>query len=1187
MATSGSYSSLIEEDNWDNGSEANMARASLMNGHLVFWLKSCLVDSDLLQNFEDLIDGPLLYEVLQRIDPDGNPSTEVQESHGDPTVRLKNLDIVVNGLKVFYEKEGQGSVLLSVPDVSLLAVNPDDGDVSVTSEARLLLVLLLGAAVQCQEKENFILKLKSLPVDVQLKIVENIKEVTEEGSIVLSGEQATDQMSSIYKMAKDRDRFMSQYIKLLAKDGREDGVSRRSMSVDDSTNAMHHVVEIAEWKSKLRRRTQELEEKGEALMECREELESMKEIVGKLKQEVSDLSSSARSAKLYRDELDAARLKAERCERVEAELGRARDKLRDLEYLKSLTSELQSDNRLLVDRTQDLEEQLSRARARSEAIIDLEAQIARLKQSNNDGNQDREELQEKIRDLTEENTQLQLRQLSLGRSDPKNASQELDPNLNDGVGSGGSLLDQLQTSAQSEVVKLKMENSRMRAELDSLKENLSLETASLQTALDNEKKKSALKVEELLSSERVHRQLQSTLEDTVRELTNEKKELGSQLQDSAIQSQKLATELQESKQHIVELSDKVSHLESVHRANGVLWEAERTKHTSGQREIVLLRTEKERALENLATKSALLDAEISKRREFEGKATELKAALKVAKDTIQRSSELEQQMNETISQRDLLNNSLKDLQNKLTQEKIDKEKLNSQLDSVFSTVKQIANCENIDRITLTDYEAMLTLLAQNPELINTLKEKQKGITEGGVCVETPTEAEIQAEVDANNKMQEIAELQVKISLLESQIASLLNQQTAQQLANTQLAAEKEELCHQLENQVAQNSQLAQDMANLQKIHETLSMEYEAARNERESTRSELKAAQKELKVATAEINALKITNQDQELLRIEAKTLANLRAEHSKLKEDFRQLFSASERLKMEARSRDDELRRTRVELGTARINTRQLTTSLENEKEVNTRLSARLTRVDTKLQLLVGVAHSLEEDRRSLMSHVTSLLSQYHELLSNSMEDKEFFHSQEKIFLEKLNGLMRQKENLEQKIMDHYRRLDSCSTKKKGFGANLVKKVRKAGSDIISKVPRGRSRSRNTAEGADTSASSDLNTTHDSEHSSDETVSDHGSGLPLDSDTDTSLSTVGTRRAIYYDDDHPSSSLGEPLDNPTNDTKERNILVYNKISAVVGTTNNVQSPGSNHNNHDTPDQPKPESSIWYEYGCV
>ncbi|CAB3379887.1 Hypothetical predicted protein [Cloeon dipterum] len=1141
MATnSDAYSSLADEDNWDNGPEVNMARATLMGGHLVFWLKSCLVDSDLLQSFEDMIDGPLLYEVLQRIDPDGNPSTEVQESHGDPNVRLKNLDIIVNGLKVFYEKEGQGAVLLSVPDISLLAMNSDDADQEVAAEARLLLVLLLGAAVQCHEKENFILKLKSLPVDMQLRIVDNIKEVTENGSVVLCGELETEQMSALYKMAKDRDRFMSQYIRLLAKDGREDGASRRSMSIDENTNAMHHVVEIAEWKSKLRRKTQELEEKAESFMECREELENTKELVSKLKQEVSDLSSSARSAKMYRDELDAARLKAERCERVEAELGRARDKLRDLEFLKSLTSELQSDNRLLVDRTQDLEEQLSRARARSEAIIDLEAQIARLKQSHSDNNQEREELHEKIRELTEENTQLQLRQLSLSRSDPINGSQELDTNLNDGVGTGGSLLEQLQTSAQSEVVKLKMENSRLRAELESMKENLSLETASLQTALDNEKKKSAYKVEEILSSERVHRQLQSTLEETVRELTNEKKELSAQLQDSAIQSQKLATELQEAKQHIVEVSDKVSHLESVQRANEVLWDAERTKHTTGQRELLMLRTEKERALENLATKTALLDTEIAKRREFENKSTELKAALKVAKDTVQRSAEFEQQMNEVIIQRNLLDDSLKNLQNNLTQEKIDKEKLVSQLDSVYNTVKQIANCENLDRCVLTDYEALLSQLAHNPDLINTLKEKQKGITEGEFSVDSPTEAEQQAVIDANKRLQEIAELQVHISLLESQIASLLNQQTAQQLANSQLAAEKEELSQQLESQVAQNGQLSQDLANLQKIHETLSAEYEAARNERESTRTELKAAQKELKAATEQISALKITNRDQELLRIDAKTLANLRAEHSKLKEDFRQLFSASERLKMEARSRDDEMRRSRVELGTARLNTRQLTTSLENEKEVNARLSARLTRVDTKLQLLVGVAHSLEEDRRSLMSHVTSLLSQYHELLSNSMEDKEFFHSQEKIFLERLNGLMRQKENLEQKIMDHYRRLESCSTKKKGFGANLVKKVRKASSDIISKVPRGRSRSRNEA--ADTSASSEVNTTLESEHSSDDTMSDHGSALPIDSDTDTSLSTVGTRRAIYYED-HPSSVLPESLDNQTSEQKERYVF--------------------------------------------
>lgn len=86
----------------------------------------------------------------------------------------------------------------------------------------------------------------------------------------------------------------------------------------------------------------------------------------------------------------------------------------------------------------------------------------------------------------------------------------------------------------------------------------------------------------------------------------------------------------------MELSDKVSHLESVQRANVVLWEAERTKHVSSQRELVLVKTEKERAIENLATKSSMLEAEITKRRDFENKSTELKAALKVAKDTVQR-----------------------------------------------------------------------------------------------------------------------------------------------------------------------------------------------------------------------------------------------------------------------------------------------------------------------------------------------------------------------------------------------------------------------------------------------------------------------------------------------------------------------------------------------------------------------
>lgn len=45
--------------------------------------------------------------------------------------------------------------------------------------------------------------------------------------------------------------------------------------------------------------------------------------------------------------------------------------------------------------------------------------------------------------------------------------------------------------------------------------------------------------------------------------------------------------------------------------------------------------------------------------------------------------------------------------------------------------------------------------------------------------------------------------------------------------------------------------------------------------------------------------------------------------------------------------------------------------------------------------QMKVG----LEEDRRSLMEHVSLLLSQYHELLTHSLEDKEHYHTEEKLF--------------------------------------------------------------------------------------------------------------------------------------------------------------------------------------------
>lgn len=107
---------------------------------------------------------------------------------------------------------------------------------------------------------------------------------------------------------------------------------------------------------------------------------------------------------------------------------------------------------------------------------------------------------------------------------------------------------------------------------------------------------------------------------------------------------------------------------------------------------------------------------------------------------------------------------------------------------------------------------------------------------------------------------------------------------------------------------------------------------------------------------------------------------------------------------------------------------------------------------------MLLQMNQSLDADRRTLMDHVSQLLSQYHELLTHSLEDKQHYHTEEKMFTDKVNDLKRQKEKLEEKIMEHYRKLDSCSPKKKPIVANIVKKVKKAGSDLMNKTKNRRS---------------------------------------------------------------------------------------------------------------------------------
>lgn len=111
-------------------------------------------------------------------------------------------------------------------------------------------------------------------------------------------------------------------------------------------------------------------------------------------------------------------------------------------------------------------------------------------------------------------------------------------------------------------------------------------------------------------------------------------------------------------------------------------------------------------------------------------------------------------------------------------------------------------------------------------------------------------------------------------------------------------------------------------------------------------------------------------------------------------------------------------------------------------------------SKITNRCEVLHQLNLSLEEDRKSLMSQVSLLLYQYHELLTQTLDDKEHFHEEERGYTDKMNNLRRQKEKLEEKIMEQYKKMDNSTPKKKGLGFTLVKRMKKAGSNMFLASP-------------------------------------------------------------------------------------------------------------------------------------
>nr|KAF6328595.1 coiled-coil domain containing 88A [Pipistrellus kuhlii] len=847
-----------------------------MSSPLVTWVKTfgplAAGNGTNLEEYVALVDGVFLNQVMLHI----NPKSEIQrvnkKVNNDASLRIHNLSILVRQIKCYYQETLQQLIMMSLPNILIIGKTPfcEQG----TEEVKKLLLLLLGCAVQCQKKEEFIERIQGLDFDTKAAVAAHIQEVThnQENVFDLQWMEVTDMSQEeiepllknmvlhLKRLIDERDEHSETIIELSEERDGLHFLPHASSSAQSpcgspgmkrTESRQHLSVELADAKAKIRRLRQELEEKTEQLLDCKQELEQMEIELKRLQQENMNLLSDARSARMYRDELDALREKAIRVDKLESEVSRYKERLHDIEFYKARVEELKEDNQVLLETKTMLEDQLEGTRARSDKLHELEKENLQLKAKLHDMEMERDMDRKKIEELMEENMTLEMAQ-----------KQSMDESLHLGweleqISKTSELSEAPQKSLGHEVseltssrlLKLEMENQSLTKTVEELRSTMDSAEGNTSKILKIEKENQILsKKVEILENEIVQeKQSLQNCQNLSKDLMKEKAQLEKTIETLRENSEKQIKILEQENEH---LNQTVS---SLRQRSQISAEA-RVKDIEKENKI-LHESIKE-------TSSKLSKIEFEKR--------QIRKELEHYKEKGERAEELENELHHLEKENELLQKKITNL--KITCEKIEAlEQENSELER-----------ENRKFKKRLDSFKNLTFQLESLEKEN-------------------------SQLDEEN-------LELRRNVESLKCASMKMAQL--QLENKELESEKEQLKKGLELMKASF-----------KKSERLEVSYQGLDTENQRLQKALENSNKKIQQLESELQDLEMENQtlqkNLEELKISSKRLEQLEKENksleqetSQLEKDKKQLEKENKRLRQQAEIKDTTLEENNVKIG-------------------------------------------------------------------------------------------------------------------------------------------------------------------------------------------------------------------------------------------------------------------------------
>uniref|UniRef100_A0AAQ4P5R6 Coiled-coil domain containing 88C n=1 Tax=Gasterosteus aculeatus aculeatus TaxID=481459 RepID=A0AAQ4P5R6_GASAC len=299
-----------------------------------------------------------------------------------------------------------------------------------------------------------------------------------------------------------------------------------------------------------------------------------------------------------------------------------------------------------------------------------------------------------------------------------------------------------------------------------------------------------------------------------------------------------------------------------------------------------------------------------------------------------------------------------------------------------------------------------------------------------------------------------AKLQVENSTLSSQSASLMAQNAVLQGQVTALESEMESWQRQREEAWRARESVLSDHERLLSVHERQAHEYEQLISQHAALKSKQRAVESEHRALHSKHCTLlqqkekweeqeRHGRKEKEELNQEIQKSRLLQQENLQLKTEVDRLIERQLQQSEQCEGLQQRINEYKSSLGSAQMEERQWMAQYDSLMEKHQGLDLTMTKLDNHCELLSRLKGNLEEENHHLLSQINLLSQQNHTLLERSMESKELYHQEQKLYIDKLNALRRQKEKLEEKIMDQYKFYDPTPKKRSQWsGAKALAKL-------------------------------------------------------------------------------------------------------------------------------------------------